>query len=195
MAPEQVRGDPIGPAADIFALGALLYELVAGRQPFRHETVRRDAECHPQGEPPPLSSVPPAVDRVIARCLEKDPGESLPVGGGCGVRAGCTRTGRPAAAPPARERASGVRLAVIAAVACCSVRRCGWLDAERGERGHAVDAGVALGVADDAVSLERRRSRKSPRGVPPEISLPTCPTPPGTTTSGSRIRREPIPST
>ena len=74
MAPEQVRGEPIGPAADIFALGALLYELVAGRPAFRHATSIETLNAILKENPPPLSSASPAVERVISRCLEKDPG-------------------------------------------------------------------------------------------------------------------------
>jgi Tol biopolymer transport system component len=75
MAPEQVRGDPIGPAADIFALGALLYELVAGRPAFRHRTSVETLHAILKEDPPPLSSASPAVERVISRCLEKDAGD------------------------------------------------------------------------------------------------------------------------
>ena len=74
MAPEQVRGDPVGPAADIFALGALLYELIAGRPAFRHDTAVETLHAILKEDPPPLGSVSPAVERVIARCLQKDPG-------------------------------------------------------------------------------------------------------------------------
>jgi eukaryotic-like serine/threonine-protein kinase len=73
MAPEQVRGEPIGPAADIFALGTVLYELVAGRHPFRCKTSVETLNAILNENPAPLSSAPPGLDRVIARCLEKDP--------------------------------------------------------------------------------------------------------------------------
>ena len=73
MAPEQVRGDSIGPAADIFALGALLYELVSGRPAFRHKTAVETLNAILNEDPAQLSSGSPAVERVILRCLEKDP--------------------------------------------------------------------------------------------------------------------------
>ena len=74
MAPEQVRGDPAGPAADLFALGALLYELVAGRPAFRHKTAVETLNAILKEGRRRSLSVSPAVERVIARCLEKDPG-------------------------------------------------------------------------------------------------------------------------
>ena len=73
MAPEQVRGDSIGPAADIFALGALLYELVSGRPAFRHKTSVETLNAILNEDPAQWSSGSPAVERVILRCLEKDP--------------------------------------------------------------------------------------------------------------------------
>jgi eukaryotic-like serine/threonine-protein kinase len=74
MAPEQVRGAAIGPAADIFALGVVLYELVAGRPPFARHTPVETLNAILNETPAPLASAPPALDRIIARCLEKDPG-------------------------------------------------------------------------------------------------------------------------
>jgi len=73
MAPEQVRGGTVGPAADIFALGAVLYELVAGRAAFRRETPVETLNAILREAPPRMSSAPAAVERVIARCLEKEP--------------------------------------------------------------------------------------------------------------------------
>jgi tetratricopeptide (TPR) repeat protein len=73
MAPEQFEGRPLTPAADIYALGVVLYELATGTRPFRASTplaaaVRRARHL------PPASSVradlPPHWDAVIARCLE-----------------------------------------------------------------------------------------------------------------------------
>ena len=76
MAPEQFEGRPLTPAADIYALGVVLYELATGTRPFRAPTplaaaVRRARHL------PPASSVradlPPHWDAVIERCLEYDP--------------------------------------------------------------------------------------------------------------------------
>ena len=79
MAPEQVRGEAAGPAADVFALGAVLYEIVTGRPAFREKTTVETLHAILNGEPAPLAkagrSIPPALERVIGRCLEKDPAQ------------------------------------------------------------------------------------------------------------------------
>jgi serine/threonine protein kinase/TolB-like protein/Tfp pilus assembly protein PilF len=79
MSPEQARGEEVGPAADVWALGALLYEMVAGERPFQGE--RRAAVLHAvlREEPAPLTEcrpdVPAALAQVAGRCLEKDPAD------------------------------------------------------------------------------------------------------------------------
>ncbi|WP_438024767.1 serine/threonine-protein kinase [Sorangium sp. So ce233] len=80
MAPEQCAARPIDPRADIYAMGLVLYELVAGRGPFDELRGRRDALrfAHCEREPPPPSRlapqpIPPAVERLILRAIAKAP--------------------------------------------------------------------------------------------------------------------------
>ena len=76
MAPEQFRGQEAGPAVDLWALGAVLYEMLAGERPFGGE---RQGMVHAilHEDPPPLREVrpdvPPALERIVARCLAKEP--------------------------------------------------------------------------------------------------------------------------
>jgi serine/threonine protein kinase/tetratricopeptide (TPR) repeat protein len=81
MSPEQVRGQPAGAAADMFSLGCVLYEMVAGRPPFARETAAQTMTAILEQAPAPLSTantpVPRELDRVIARCLEKHPGARM----------------------------------------------------------------------------------------------------------------------
>jgi serine/threonine protein kinase/Tfp pilus assembly protein PilF len=72
MAPEQLRGAIPGPSADIFALGCVLYEAVNGRNPFTSDSSIGTITATIFNEPPDLpAAVPPELDRLIRRCLEK----------------------------------------------------------------------------------------------------------------------------
>ena len=77
MAPEQIEGRDVDARSDIFAFGAVLYEMIAGKRAFEAETEASLIAAIRSGEPPPLSTVqpitPPALDRVVAACLAKDP--------------------------------------------------------------------------------------------------------------------------
>jgi Tol biopolymer transport system component len=77
MAPEQVRGANADHRADIFALGAVLYEMLTGIRAFQRETPAETMTAILRDDPPPLTAatrpVPPALDRIVRRCLEKNP--------------------------------------------------------------------------------------------------------------------------
>jgi len=76
MAPEQVRGEEADERTDVFALGVMLYELACGRRPFHGETAAVVCSAILRDAPPSFSSVradlPPELEQVVLRCLEKD---------------------------------------------------------------------------------------------------------------------------
>ena len=78
MSPEQVRGEIVDARSDVFALGALLYELLSGTPPFRRATAADTLAAVLVDEPPELpparAPVDPGLERVVRRCLEKAPG-------------------------------------------------------------------------------------------------------------------------
>lgn len=87
MAPEQITGDPITPATDIYALGVILFRMYTGRHPFRGDsdgtpqssTATRITYEHVHVPPPPPATINPqldlAVEEIILCCLDKDPAQ------------------------------------------------------------------------------------------------------------------------
>ncbi len=77
MAPEQVRGQPADHRSDIFAFGAILYEMLSGQRAFRGataaDTISAILDKDPTDLPLAERHIPPALERVVDRCLEKSP--------------------------------------------------------------------------------------------------------------------------
>jgi len=77
MAPEQVRGESVDGRTDIFALGAVLYEMLSGHRAFRRDTSAETMTAVMRDDPPELTDpqhpISPALDRIVRRCLEKSP--------------------------------------------------------------------------------------------------------------------------
>jgi serine/threonine protein kinase len=79
MSPEQMEGKEADARSDIFALGAVLYEMATGKRAFEGKTTASVIAAVLERNPPPISTVqpmaPPALDRVVTTCLAKDQDE------------------------------------------------------------------------------------------------------------------------
>jgi serine/threonine protein kinase/Tfp pilus assembly protein PilF len=109
MAPEQLRGAPVDARTDLFSLGILLYELATGKRPFTGASAVEVSSAILRDPPEPPRAVrgdlPPDLDRIIERCLAKDPDRRVQTAKD--VRNELEHLRRvvgPDAAPPRRER-------------------------------------------------------------------------------------------
>jgi serine/threonine-protein kinase len=84
LAPELLRGAPASPASDIYGLGALIYECVAGQAPFAEVSPLQVAVAHLEDEPPDPArdrhDVPEGFTWALMRALEKEPARRPPTG-------------------------------------------------------------------------------------------------------------------
>jgi eukaryotic-like serine/threonine-protein kinase len=81
MSPEQAEGKVLDSRSDIFSFGAMLYEMATGQRAFQGDTAMSTLGCVMRDEPKPISEIrpetPPELDRLIRRCLRKDPARRI----------------------------------------------------------------------------------------------------------------------
>ena len=121
MAPEQVRGLPVDHRADLFALGAILYELLSGRRAFSRETAPETMAAILREDPPEPNAaapMPPALVRIVNRCLEKSPATRFQTASDLAFALGSVSETSSASTPvqAGRSRAYGVWLGWAAAL-------------------------------------------------------------------------------
>lgn len=78
MSPEQARGLPADARSDVFAFGVVVFEMLAGKRPFRGETVTDVLAAIVRDEPPELEGTSEPLRGVVMRCLAKAPGDRFP---------------------------------------------------------------------------------------------------------------------
>ena len=82
MSPEQVRSEPVDARSDVWAVGVMLYALLAGRSPFEADNLAATTYAILEGHPTPLREifprVPDGLQEILDRCMAKDPSERYP---------------------------------------------------------------------------------------------------------------------
>ena len=143
MAPEQVRGRPADARSDLFAFGAVLYEMLAGRKAFAGDSSADVLSAILREEPADLSlsnqNVPPALERIVRRCLEKAPEQRFQSAGDLAFALEsltAESAARPAAPGIAPSRVVRRRAALLAAAATLALA--GFLAGRLGSRPKAV---------------------------------------------------------
>ncbi len=116
MSPEQVRGEAVSERSDIFSFGCVLYEMLSGRRAFERSTAAETMTAILREEPGPAASgvsggtLPPALERIVRHCLEKEPDARFQTARDlafalAGVEGSSTGSGSSIPAGPARRRA------------------------------------------------------------------------------------------
>nr|WP_225311423.1 serine/threonine-protein kinase [Microbispora cellulosiformans] len=193
VSPEQASGDTLTPASDIYSLGVVAYECLAGRPPFTAETPVALALRHLNDTPPPLpGNVPAPVAALVMSMLAKDP------------------AARPETGQPLIDRVRGLRGTLAGTAASTAVL--GSLTDPQGfpaTGGHTIGGGIGGGAAGDAGGTRPLGAAPNPgsphlapgAGYPgvtspfgqagPESALPTRPggAPVGVPGAGAGVRR------
>ena len=168
MAPEQIRAENVGPQADIWALGVVLFELLTGRHPFRGESPGAMLYSILNDSPPSVSEHP-EVDPIVRRMLEKDPRQRYQSTDEVlrdleRLRSGASEV-TVRRLPPPRKRTMATGAVVVAALAIAVV---GWLEFSRHNAPQTIrsiavlpfrplddrhaDRAIELGIADTVIN-------------------------------------------
>jgi eukaryotic-like serine/threonine-protein kinase len=142
MAPEQIRGQVVDGRSDLFALGAVLYEMLSGQRAFTRDTAADTMTAILKEDPPEFSrtraEIPPALDRIIRHCLEKNAGERFQsardVAFALEALSGSATSVETVIAPHAGE-SPVLRLAIIAALVVVAATAGGFVGRAMASRG------------------------------------------------------------
>jgi hypothetical protein len=169
MAPEQAEGKPVGPAADVYALGAILYECLTSRPPFKAATALETVRQVVREEPVPPGRLQPGVPRdletVCLKCLEKDPSKRYRAADELADDLARFLAGEPVRArpTPAVERAvkwARRRPTAAALLGACTLAVAGLLAVWAGFTARLHDAKLAADQARAAAVAERDAARR-----------------------------------
>jgi hypothetical protein len=177
MSPEQAEGKPVDARTDVFSLGAVVYELLAGRRPFEGDSQIATITAILRDDPPPLktfrSDVPPSVERVLRRALAKKPDDRY--SSAAGMRDELERIRRPrgGVSPAASLRRPSVSIPLaVALLLAAGVGTWAWVRAARVRRAREVELPEIARLIDKNQPVAAiRLARKAERYVPQEVEV------------------------
>ncbi|HLZ42452.1 MAG TPA: protein kinase [Candidatus Sulfotelmatobacter sp.] len=125
MSPEQIQGNEADARSDIFAFGAVLYEMATGKRPFEGKSQIKVASAILEDEPQPVSAVlktsPAALDRLVSTCLAKSPEERFQSALDVKLELRWLSTAQPDTAPARPKLAGWIAYVAIIALATIAV--------------------------------------------------------------------------
>ncbi|MDQ3282077.1 MAG: serine/threonine-protein kinase [Acidobacteriota bacterium] len=159
MSPEQVRGQSVDGRSDIFSLGTVMYEMVAGAHPFRSNSFADTMSAILREDPPELATanpnVTPGLERVVRHCLEKSPEQRFQSARDLAFHLDMLSSGSgtmPTVETPVLTRRSAT--AIVASIALLLVGLLtGWFLGRRSSEAHAVRTTFAQLTYDDSIEV------------------------------------------
>ncbi|MFY9559943.1 MAG: protein kinase [Terriglobales bacterium] len=173
MSPEQVEGKEADSRSDIFALGAVLYEMATGKRAFEGKSTISVASAILEKDPEPMSKIqpmtPPALEHVVSTCLAKEPEERWQSAADVGrelrwIAEGGSQAGVPAPIVSHRKKRERVLWIAAAAVLAFAAAYAGWRGGVRAASQNPVYLTVALPPGKTLPNSSTRPLAISPDG-------------------------------